>query len=128
VPITAQTLGVMLAGGILGSKRGALAMLLLLLLVAIGLPLLSGGRGGPTVFVGPSAGFLIGWVAAAFVVGWLTERFWSRVNVALACSFNLLGGIVVLYAFGVGSLDCSDRKTCVPTSETSRLAGLIDAF
>lgn len=101
VPITAQTLGVMLAGGILGSKRGALAMLLLLLLVAIGLPLLSGGRGGPTVFVGPSAGFLIGWVAAAFVVGWLTERFWSRVNVALACSFNLLGGIVVLYAFGV---------------------------
>ena len=52
VPITAQSLGVMLAGCILGAKRGATAVLLVLLLVAIGLPVLSGGRGGLAVFAG----------------------------------------------------------------------------
>ena len=101
VPITAQTLGVMLAGGILGAKRGALAMVLFLLLVAVGLPLLSGGRGGPGVFVGPSGGFLVGWVAAAFMIGWLTERFWTRMNFGYACAINVSGGVVVVYAFGI---------------------------
>ena len=46
VPITAQSLGIMLCGTVLGARRGALAVLLFLLLVAIGLPILSGGRGG----------------------------------------------------------------------------------
>jgi len=57
VPITAQSLGVMLAGVILGAKRGALAAVLVILLVAIGLPVLSGGRGGLAVFAGPTVGF-----------------------------------------------------------------------
>ena len=69
VPITAQTFGVMLAGAILGPRLGALAILALLTLTAAGLPLLAGGRGGISVFVGPSAGYLIGWIAGAFVVG-----------------------------------------------------------
>ena len=56
VPITLQTLGVMLAGSILGWKRGALSVMVLLL-VAAGLPLLSGGRTTITAFAGPSAGF-----------------------------------------------------------------------
>ena len=101
VPITAQSLGVMLAGGVLGAKRGALSIILLLVLVAIGLPLLSGGRGGLAVFFGPSAGFLAGWVVAAFVIGWLTERFWdglSFIHAALICAF---GGIVVMYLIGI---------------------------
>ena len=57
VPITAQSLGIMLCGTVLGARRGALAVLLFLLLVAVGLPLLSGGRGGLGVFAGPSVGF-----------------------------------------------------------------------
>ncbi len=69
VPITAQSMGVMLAGCILGAKRGAFAFLLFILLVAIGLPVLSGGRGGLAVFAGPSGGFILGWVVAAFVTG-----------------------------------------------------------
>ena len=101
VPITAQTLGVMLAGGILGSRRGALSMVLFLVLVAIGLPLLSGGRGGAGIFLGPSGGFLLGWVAGAFVVGWLTERFWGRLNAGFAFAASVIGGIVVVYAFGI---------------------------
>ena len=57
-----------------GAKRGALAVLLFLALVAAGLPLLSGGRGGLGVFAGPSVGFLVGFPVAAFVTGWLMER------------------------------------------------------
>src|SRR5688572_15289657 len=58
VPITAQTLGVMLAGGVLGARRGFLSVLLFLVLVAVGLPLLASGAGGLAPFVGTSAGYL----------------------------------------------------------------------
>ncbi len=104
VPITAQTLGVMLAGVILGPVRGALAVLLFLLGVALGLPLLAGGRGGLGVFQGPSVGFLIGWPVGAFVAGLIMQKlgdlnvFFSAV---IAAAF---GGILVVYAFGVPGL------------------------
>lgn len=101
VPITAQTLGVMLAGGILGARRGALAVALFLLLVAVGLPLLAGGRGGLGVFFGPSGGFLLGWVVAAWAIGWLVERFWARLTVVRALLACVGGGVVVLYAIGI---------------------------
>src|SRR5688500_6271691 len=68
VPITAQSLGVMLAGAVLGPRRGALALLLFLGLVALGLPLLAGGRGGLGVFAGASVGYLVGFPVAAFAV------------------------------------------------------------
>jgi biotin transport system substrate-specific component len=101
VPITAQTLGVMLAGAVLGARRGFLAMLLFLLLVAIGLPLLAGGRGGLAVFVGPSAGFLSAWPLGALFTGLLTETLWRRFNLAWALVATLVGGIVVVYAVGI---------------------------
>ena len=104
VPITAQSLGVMLAGAVLGARRGGLAVLLFLVLVAIGLPLLPGGRGGLGVFAGPSAGFLFSWPIGAFVTGWIAERFWSRMNfgwMMLAC---IVGGIAVVYVIGIAWL------------------------
>ena len=101
VPITAQTLGVMLAGAVLGARRGFLALLLFLVVVAIGLPVLSGGRGGLSVFAGPSAGFLYSWPIAAFVTGLLTEAFWRRFNLAWALVATLIGGIAVVYAIGI---------------------------
>jgi biotin transport system substrate-specific component len=58
VPITAQTLGVMLAGSILGARLGGLSLVVFLLVVAVGAPVLSGGRGGFSVLLGPSAGYL----------------------------------------------------------------------
>ena len=101
VPISAQSLGVMLAGCVLGARRGALAVLLFLLLVALGLPLLAGGRGGLGVFVGPTAGFLVGWPVAALVAGWITAN-WRRVDLAIAAGAGaLIGGVLVLYAFGM---------------------------
>lgn len=101
VPITAQTLGVMLAGAVLGARRGFLAILLFLVLVAVGLPLLAGGRGGLAVFAGPSAGFLFAWPLGAFVTGLLTQAFWRRFNVAWALVATLAGGIGVIYAVGI---------------------------
>ena len=101
VPITAQTLGIMLAGSILGAKRGFLSVLLFLVLVAIGLPLLASGRGGLAPFTGTTAGYLFSWPVAAFVIGLLTERFWARYNLALGVLFNVVGGMVVIYLIGV---------------------------
>ena len=101
VPITAQTLGVMLAGSILGARRAALAVLAFLVLVAAGLPLLAGGRGGLGVFAGPSAGFLIGWVPGAWVIGRLVRPGVGRAAIVHGVLANVAGGILVVYALGI---------------------------
>ena len=101
VPITMQSLGIMLAGAILGARRGAAAVLLFLFLVALGLPLLSGGRGGLSVFAGPSVGYLIGFPIAAFVIGLLVERRGTPWSNGWGFVATVLGGIVVLYAIGI---------------------------
>jgi len=101
VPITAQTLGVMLAGSILGARKAFLSLVLFHVLVAAGLPLLAGGNGGLAVYVGPTGGFFVGFLPAAFLIGWLTERAWTRLSVPLAFAINVLGGICVLYAVGI---------------------------
>ncbi|MDA5095341.1 biotin transporter BioY [Aliiroseovarius sp. KMU-50] len=101
VPITAQSLGVMLCGTVLGAKRGTLAVLLFLLLVAIGLPLLSGGRGGLGVFAGPTAGFLVGFPIGAFVIGLTVEKMRVGNLAVIAGLAAMIGGIVVVYLFGI---------------------------
>ena len=100
VPISAQSLGVMLCGTVLGARKGGLAALLFIGLVAAGLPLLAGGVGGLGVFAGPRGGFLIGFPIAAFVTGLLVEKLPLPVGPA-ALIAAILGGIVVLYAIGV---------------------------
>lgn len=106
VPVTLQSLGVMLTGAMLGPLRGGLACLLYLLLAAIGLPVLPGGRGGLGVFFGPTGGFLLGMALGAFVTGWLARRLvrassqsaMSVVGYAVAC---VAGGIGAVYLIGV---------------------------
>lgn len=100
VPITLQTIGVLLAGGILGARLGGLSITLFLLLVATGLPLLSGGRGGIGVFVGPSAGYLIAYPITAFVIGYLVSRL-RTVNLGKILLVNLTVGILLIYLFGI---------------------------
>ncbi|MFL2771661.1 MAG: biotin transporter BioY [Rhodospirillaceae bacterium] len=99
VPVTAQTLGLMLTGCLLGPHRAAMAMLLILLLIALGLPLLAGGRGGLGVFVGPSAGFLFGWPVGALVIGIIASKQGQRLLPLFIA--NVIGGILVVYAFGI---------------------------
>jgi biotin transport system substrate-specific component len=105
VPITAQTLGVMLAGLLLGARLGALAVVVFLALVAAGLPLLAGGRGGLAVFATPSAGYLLGWVAGAFVAGLLAGLLAGlrpeRLRLVSLLVAAVVGGVAVVYAFGV---------------------------
>ncbi len=100
VPITAQSLGVMLCGSVLGAKRGALAVILFLVLVAVGLPVLAGGRGGIALFTGPSAGFLFGFPVAAFVTGLIVQRWQANLGMVTFAA-AIFGGIVVLYAIGI---------------------------
>lgn len=101
VPITAQTLGVMLAGAILGPWLGALSMTVFLALVALGLPLLSGGRGGIAAFVGPSAGYLIGFVVGALVIGAIVHAGRRKPTLWRTFTGVVVGGILAVYAFGV---------------------------
>lgn len=110
VPITAQSLGVMLAGAVLGARRGALSMLLFILLVALGLPLLAGGRGGLGVFASPTAGFVIGFPFAAFATGFVMQQLKGPIVVS-AIVAAILGGIVVLYAFGMAGFYLLTDKT-----------------
>jgi biotin transport system substrate-specific component len=101
VPITAQTLGVMLAGSLLGARRGALAVLVFCVLVVIGLPLLAGGRGGPGVLTAPPAGFFLGFAPGAFVIGLIMGLWRGRFALGWAVLANIVGGILVVYAFGI---------------------------
>lgn len=100
VPITLQTMGVMLAGAILGPWRGAGAMLLLNALTAAGLPLMAQGAGGLGVYAGPTAGFALGFIPGALVVGFIVQsrwplRWWRTITGVL------LGSIGVIYACGI---------------------------
>jgi biotin transport system substrate-specific component len=104
VPITAQSLGVMLCGTVLGAKRGGFAALLFVGLVAVGLPLLAGGRGGLGLFASPTAGFLIGFPVAAFATGLVMERLRRVSTVWAAGAAAFFGGVIVLYAFGIAGL------------------------
>ncbi|MFD1697397.1 biotin transporter BioY [Roseibium aestuarii] len=120
-PITAQSLGVMLAGVMLGSLRGGLAVVLFLAVVAIGAPLLAGGRGGLAVFQSPWAGYLFGWPVAAFVAG-LTMRATRSLPVfPAAFASAVLGGIVVLYAIGVTWFSVLSEKAFLETLAASTI-------
>ncbi|NSZ15870.1 biotin transporter BioY [Agrobacterium vitis] len=106
VPITAQSMGVMLAGCILGAKRGALAYALFVLLVAMGLPVLSGGHGGLNALFGATGGYIFGWIIGAFVTGLAAERFARASSTASGQTIgffaaSILGGIGVVYACGM---------------------------
>ncbi|WP_158969375.1 biotin transporter BioY [Chachezhania sediminis] len=101
IPLTAQSMGIMLCGTILGARKGALAVLLFLLLVALGLPLLAGGRGGLGVFVGPTLGYLVGFVLGAFVTGYTAERFENRMAFVPALTGAVVGGIIVMTICGI---------------------------
>ncbi|WP_158736195.1 biotin transporter BioY [Alteribacillus sp. YIM 98480] len=101
VPITAQTLGVMLAGSLLGAKLGGGSMLLFLALIAAGMPILSGGRGGLGVLFGPSGGYILSWPLAAFLIGFMMQKAQPTLNLAKAIIINIVGGIFVIHVFGI---------------------------
>jgi biotin transport system substrate-specific component len=98
VPITAQTLTVLLIGALFGSRRGGLTMLAYLAEGLAGLPVFSGGGFGLAHVLGPTGGYLVGFIAAAYVTGLLAERGWDRRP--LTAFTAMLIGNVIIYAFG----------------------------
>ncbi|WP_024796779.1 biotin transporter BioY [Tomitella biformata] len=104
VPITLQSMGIMLAGAILGARKGCLSVLVVIALSMAGLPILAGGRSGLTAIVSPTAGYLIGWIPAVIVIGLLTKVLMPRYNVVAGIGINIIGGLVVMYACGVVGL------------------------
>lgn len=101
VPITGQTLAVLLVGGALGARRAGASLALYLGWIAIGLPFAAEGKSGAEMLkvTTASGGYLWGFVIAAVLVGWLAERGWDR-DVGRAWAAMLLGSIVI-YLFGV---------------------------
>ena len=99
VPITGQTLGVLLTGALLGSRRGSLCLLAYLAEGILGLPVFAGGAAGPARLLGPTGGYLVGFVVAAYVTGLLAEREWDR-RVGTTLLAMLLGN-AALYALGL---------------------------
>jgi biotin transport system substrate-specific component len=95
VPITGQTFGVLMAGAVLGSKRGAASMLVYLGYGIAGIPVFA----PEAAMSGLSRGYLLGFVAAAFIVGLLVERGWGRNPFKLAAA--MFAGEVAIYAFGL---------------------------
>lgn len=100
VPITLQTMGVMLAGSFLGKRLGFLSNLLVVILVLLGAPILSGGRGGLAILTGPTGGFFIVWPFSAFLIGLLTEKVWKSISIGKYIFLNIVGGIILVYLVG----------------------------
>jgi biotin transport system substrate-specific component len=105
VPITLQTFGVMLAGLVLGARRGGLAVLLYLVVGLAGLPVFSGGTGGPAVLAGPTAGYLVAFPLAAALAGLLATRaarvrpalrYWALFASAMTASLLLIHPLGIL--------------------------------
>ncbi|AYC28878.1 biotin transporter BioY [Paenisporosarcina cavernae] len=101
VPITGQTLAIGLAATILGSRYGTLSVIVYLLLGAVGAPVFAGMEGGLGALVGPTGGYLIGFVPTAFVIGWYVEKFGFTVTHAIVA--NIIGMVITL-AFGTAWL------------------------
>jgi len=99
VPMTGQPFAVFLVGALLGSKRGAAAIVAYLLEGAMGLPVFAGGAAGVAKLLGPTGGYLLGFVPAAFVTGFLAERGWDRRFLTTWAAMAL--GSVTLFACGL---------------------------
>lgn len=102
VPITGQTLGVLLIGALLGSWRGTVTVLLYLVEGIGGLPVFAGAQAGPAVLFGPTAGYLVGFVFAAFLTGYLAEHGWTE-NRYTSFAMMLLG-TTTIFVFGLAWL------------------------
>ena len=97
VPVTLQTFGVFMAVGLLGGKRGTLAVLVYILMGTLGIPVFSGFTGGIGIIAGTTGGYIVGFLFSALLM-WGMEKAFGRSTAVLALSMVL--GLAVCYAFG----------------------------
>jgi biotin transport system substrate-specific component len=105
VPITGQTLAVLLVGASLGATRGALSMVLYALVGALGAPIFSDASGGTHVLFGATGGYIVGFVLAAAFTGWLAQRRWERGLLRGMLAF--VAGSAVVFLVGLPWLQVS---------------------
>ena len=102
VPLAVQCNVILLLAAILGSKRGALAVVAFLVQGAMGLPVFACGKAGLLCLAGPTGGYLLGYVAAAFLTGYLVENM--KQKTAIKAFFAMAVGNALVYIFGVAGL------------------------
>lgn len=100
IRLSLQSFAVLMIGSLLGSKRGALAVLTYLAEGACGFPVFAGGFGGIAYLAGPSGGYLIGFVLATYLIGWLLEKGWKK-DYSLTLTALCIGTVLIL---SLGSL------------------------
>lgn len=119
VPVTGQTLAVLLVGASLGAARGAAALALYAILGGIGLPIYSDASSGWSVLLGPTGGYIIGFIVSAALVGWAAERAWDRGWYKPIITF--IGGSLVVFAIGLPWLAVSLGQFGLPNDLQSVL-------
>ena len=111
VPITLQTLFLMLAGALLGAKTAALSQIVYILIGIIGLPVFAGGKAGLGVLFGPTGGYLTGFIAGAWIIGRLLEKAQNPGTARIALS--MIAGTLAVYTLGIAQL-CLVAKLSIP--------------
>ncbi len=124
VPITLQTMGVVLISGLFGAKRGTLSILLYILIGAIGVPVFSGFKSGFGVLIGSTGGYIIGFIFTALIVGIVSDK----TNKLWALILSMVVGILVCYAFGTAWFAVVYAKTNEPASLATILGWCVIPF
>lgn len=104
VPIVLQNFGIMLAGLLLGGKKGTISVAILMLMVAIGLPVLTGGRGGAIIFIGSTGGYLVSWLimpSLMALVNQLLGKFVSRKSFTNLLITSIIVSIIITYIIAI---------------------------
>jgi biotin transport system substrate-specific component len=99
VPITGQTLAVLLVGSMLGALRGGISLALYAVLGIVGVPVFSDASSGFGVVMGPTGGYIIGFIFAAALTGWIAQRAWDHKILRAILSFT--AGTIVTFVFGL---------------------------
>ena len=115
VPITAQTLAVLLVGSVLGATRGAISLIVYFSMGAVGLPVFSAAT---SLSFGPTFGYIVGFIAAAALVGYLSQRGWHKSVAGVLGSFAIANSVIYLFglpwlAFVLGSLGAANDLVSV---------------
>jgi biotin transport system substrate-specific component len=108
IPVILYNFFILLMGLLLGARWGTASIAVYLLAGSLGLPVFAGGKGGLAILLGPTGGYLIGFLPAVFIIGFISEKFNQRL---LPDIMGLLLGTIVIYAFGVTQLKIVLDKT-----------------
>lgn len=125
VPFTLQTMGVFTTVGLLGGRRGTLAVLTYILLGAVGVPVFAGFSGGIGIILGTTGGYIVGFFFTALVM-WGAEKFWGRSKLTLGCSMVL--GLIACYTVGTAWFMAVYTRTTGPVGLSAVLGWCVIPF